>query len=511
MHSLTARSPSMLIPHLTPSLVPPHFASFRRVERFAALCEPGSVLWREGPFRNGSVGSVSVYKGLCSVWRCKGRDGSGEGEAFSSLEAEILEFMQKSENPGAFPTKNELVAAGRVDLVEAIVEEGGWLAYGWDLNDGFLESHDLEDGSGSEIEYNATWASGVASTSSTSSSANSSQPAKSVEFEAEESGIEGILNRLEKYRSNSFGSGFRGKEDSTSSENNEDRDEWDHRTPTNAVKLDQHKSQLGTDSFRNSLKPEMWKSWVIQRNGSQDADFEDAEIVPSEAPKGVSNVSGRPDILKTNKFSSELRSRETGWDSVDGIRNANHIDIKSRLQHLESELSSALHVMRSITPKASMDLKSSSDDLAKLSDALEFRENEIMHAQDTLRSLRAKLSVLEGKMAMKKMDAQKAAEEKQKKIKNANKAVNLLKSVDIVWPKPASEVFLVGSFDGWSFKRKMERSVTGVFTLALYLYPGTYEIKFIVDGEWQIDPLLPIVNNNGHENNVLTVRDWRRA
>lgn len=51
-------------------------------------------------------------------------------------------------------------------------------------------------------------------------------------------------------------------------------------------------------------------------------------------------------------------------------------------------------------------------------------------------------------------DAQKAAEEKQKKIKNANKALNLLKSVDIVWPKPASEVFLVGSFDGWSFKVK---------------------------------------------------------
>lgn len=36
------------------------------------------------------------------------------------------------------------------------------------------------------------------------------------------------------------------------------------------------------------------------------------------------------------------------------------------------------------------------------------------------------------------------------------------------------------------------------------------QIKFIVDGEWQIDPLLPIVNNDGHENNVLTVRDWWR-
>lgn len=83
--------------------------------------------------------------------------------------------MQNSKNPEAFPTKEELVAAGRVDLVEAIVKKGGWLTFGWDLNKGSQEIKDFEDG----IDGNATWASGVASSLS-SSSANSSQPARSL-------------------------------------------------------------------------------------------------------------------------------------------------------------------------------------------------------------------------------------------------------------------------------------------------------------------------------------------
>lgn len=47
-----------------------------------------------------------------------------------------------------------------------------------------------------------------------------------------------------------------------------------------------------------------------------------------------------------------------------------------------------------------------SDDLHKLSDTWEFQENEIMNAKDRLRSIRAKLAVLEGKMALTIMYAQ---------------------------------------------------------------------------------------------------------
>ncbi|KAK2428725.1 protein PTST, chloroplastic [Trifolium repens] len=535
MHSYTAPSLSVVFPHLNLSLFHPIIVSFpssRKVQRFAVLSELSLVIGRESfSLRKGNF---HTQKGLC--WSCSRfltRCKDWEGD-FSSLEDEILEFMQNSDNPERFPSKEELVKAGRLDLAEAIVKEGGWLSYGWNLNDGFVERVDFEDGIGSEIEGNVTTTSGFAA-SSASSLDNSSQSAGSVEIEAEESGIEGILNRLEKHRNSSFGRGFGEKEDCISSDNDKDKEKWEHRTTADGVaanlgnssrpsslnrtisrlsgsqiKLDQDGSQLGSDNSKNSIKPETWRSWIVQRTGSSEADFEDAEIIPSETQKGsVSDVSGQPRIVKIEEFSPEPINRETGLGSLDIIGNANHNDIKSRIQLLESELSSVLHTLKSNTSEVTtlMEQKSSSDNLEKLSDAWEFQETEIMNAQARLRSLRAKLAVLEGKMTLAIMDAQKALDEKQKKIDHVHKALTLLKPTCVVWPNIASEVFLLGSFDGWSSQRKMEKSNTGIFSVYLQLYPGTYEIKFIVDGEWKIDPLRPVVNNNGFVNNLLVIHD----
>ncbi|XP_020217900.1 protein PTST homolog 2, chloroplastic isoform X2 [Cajanus cajan] len=504
MHFLTAFSSSLLSPHLTSSLLcPPLYfcsASTGRLRRFALLKEPGSLL--------------NCYKGLC--WSCSGflrccKDWEGE---FSSLESQILEFMQGSDKPGVFPTNEELVAAGRVDLVNAIVNEGGWLAFGWDLNDGLGEIRGFED----------RGSSGVASSSS-------SRTDGSVKIETGESGIKGILNRLEKQRNSVFGLDLIEKEDDVFSESNEDKDERDHRTAMNAlaaglenssrasslsptsthlsgsqIKHDQH--GLGSENLRNSHEPQMWRRWIIQRTGVSDADFEDAEIVPGETQKGgISGASGQPDILNGRELSSELKNKETGLYSLDG--NANNNDIKSRIQHLKSELSSVLYLLRSSTDITAMqtDPKHSSDNLAKLSNAWEFQENEMINAQDRLRSIRAKLAVLEGNMALAIMDAQKVVEEKQKKINNAQKALQMLKTTCVIWPNKAEEIFLTGSFDGWSTKRKLEKLSSGIFSVNLLLYPGRYEMKFIVDGEWKVDPLRPVVTSHGYENNLLIISD----
>lgn len=81
----------------------------------------------------------------------------------------------------------------------------------------------------------------------------------------------------------------------------------------------------------------------------------DAEIVPSETQKGrASDVSGRLEIVKIGEFSDEPINRETGLDTLDTIVNANHNDIKSRIQLLESELSSVLHSLRSNTSEVTM-------------------------------------------------------------------------------------------------------------------------------------------------------------
>lgn len=39
----------------------------------------------------------------------------------------------------------------------------------------------------------------------------------------------------------------------------------------------------------------------------------------------------------------------------------------------------------------------------------------------------------------------------------------------------------------------------------LIRFPIILQIKFIVDGRWKVDPLRPIVYNNGFQNNLFTV------
>ncbi|KAH7301051.1 hypothetical protein KP509_23G010100 [Ceratopteris richardii] len=52
---------------------------------------------------------------------------------------------------------------------------------------------------------------------------------------------------------------------------------------------------------------------------------------------------------------------------------------------------------------------------------------------------------------------------------------------------------------------KMEKCSAGVFSTTLQLYPGEYEIKFVVDGTWRVDANRPKTFASGHENNVLAV------
>ena len=53
----------------------------------------------------------------------------------------------------------------------------------------------------------------------------------------------------------------------------------------------------------------------------------------------------------------------------------------------------------------------------------------------------------------------------------------------------ASAVYLAGSMNNWSTSaNKMTKGSDGVWTLTLTLDPGVYEYKFVVDGEWIMDP-----------------------
>ncbi|EEP77141.1 predicted protein [Uncinocarpus reesii 1704] len=74
------------------------------------------------------------------------------------------------------------------------------------------------------------------------------------------------------------------------------------------------------------------------------------------------------------------------------------------------------------------------------------------------------------------------------------------------WLHPAHEVYVTGTFDNWSRSVKLEKSAEGHFRKDVEL-PETNErvlYKFIVDGNWTIDPSAPQEDDGSHNiNNVL--------
>jgi 1,4-alpha-glucan branching enzyme len=83
------------------------------------------------------------------------------------------------------------------------------------------------------------------------------------------------------------------------------------------------------------------------------------------------------------------------------------------------------------------------------------------------------------------------------------------KTLFIITAPKAKEVVLVGDFTDWQARpltmdRMKPRSRT--FAAAVTLPPGSYQYKFIVDGEWTEDPKAECVPNRfGTHNSVVTI------
>jgi 1,4-alpha-glucan branching enzyme len=75
--------------------------------------------------------------------------------------------------------------------------------------------------------------------------------------------------------------------------------------------------------------------------------------------------------------------------------------------------------------------------------------------------------------------------------------------------EPGSKVFVAGSFNNWDPKQLPLRDNpdSGEFKVALPLPPGRHEYKFVVNGEWRLDPSCPdwLPNSMGTLNSVVSV------
>ncbi|KAJ4960600.1 hypothetical protein NE237_020510 [Protea cynaroides] len=97
-----------------------------------------------------------------------------------------------------------------------------------------------------------------------------------------------------------------------------------------------------------------------------------------------------------------------------------------------------------------------------------------------------------------------------KKLKEQIKGVEAAQSkeVHLYWHGMAESVQVMGTFDGWSQGEHLSPEYTGSyikFSTTLKLRPGRYEIKFLVDGQWQYSPHFPTVGEGMLKNNLLVV------
>lgn len=96
-----------------------------------------------------------------------------------------------------------------------------------------------------------------------------------------------------------------------------------------------------------------------------------------------------------------------------------------------------------------------------------------------------------------------------KKTKTAKQAPKPTRSIDFTFnSQEAGKVMLAGDFNNWDYeKTPLKKVADNTWKRTLKLKPGRYEYKFVVDGNWTVDPK----NDNrawsalGVENSVIEI------
>ncbi|KAE8731063.1 5'-AMP-activated protein kinase-related, putative isoform 2 [Hibiscus syriacus] len=145
------------------------------------------------------------------------------------------------------------------------------------------------------------------------------------------------------------------------------------------------------------------------------------------------------------------------------------------------------------------------------------KELELSHLKEQIEKEKMALSSLQTKAEMEIQKVQKLVSEKDAELQAAEESLSGLQEVQLEYSGDGEIVEVSGSFNGWHHRIKMdhkpssiienpiESSKSKIWSTVLWLYPGVYEIKFIVDGEWKLDPERETTSNGRICNNILRV------
>ncbi|GAB4856637.1 hypothetical protein Ancab_014548 [Ancistrocladus abbreviatus] len=178
------------------------------------------------------------------------------------------------------------------------------------------------------------------------------------------------------------------------------------------------------------------------------------------------------------------------------------------------------------------------DEIEHLKSMLHEKELELSQLKEQIEKEEKALAILQSQAENEINEAQKLLSEMDAELQSAEESLSGLKEVPIQYIGEGEMVEVAGSFNGWQQRIPLDllepsatttdlmhpsssstdptqplsstrvppesRSSRSWYTI-LWLYPGVYEIKFIVDGQWRIDPCKESVTRGGIENNIVRV------
>ncbi|KAK7316691.1 hypothetical protein RJT34_00342 [Clitoria ternatea] len=156
-------------------------------------------------------------------------------------------------------------------------------------------------------------------------------------------------------------------------------------------------------------------------------------------------------------------------------------------------------------------------EINRLKFMLHQKELELSQLKEQIEKEKLALSVLQTKAEVEISKAKKLVYEKDAELDVAEESLSGLKEVQIEFCGDGDVVEVAGSFNGWHQRIKMDPQPSTsasdpsgprrsrLWSAMLWLYPGVYEIKFVIDGQWTTDPQRESVSRGHICNNILRV------
>ncbi|XP_042493752.1 protein PTST homolog 3, chloroplastic isoform X2 [Macadamia integrifolia] len=267
--------------------------------------------------------------------------------------------------------------------------------------------------------------------------------------------------------------------------------------------------------------------------GKHDVSVEDMELLTeSQMGHGIlsksttdegktCNMENKMDVQSTASIEESSTKKDTG-SSVTSVSNQSTLKSKQATPPTaETDLHGSDLLPTEGLKDTGLDVEACQSEneveINGLKGSLHRKELELAQLKEQIEKEQGALSILQTKAETEMNKAQNLISAKDVELQAAEESLSGLKEVQVEYWTNGDNVEVAGSFNGWDHRIKMDLHISSsainslesrkcrLWSTVLWLYPGVYEIKFIVDGHWMIDPKRETITRSNIQNNILKV------